>query len=192
MVNVYLPYNCHNNLDAISYYLSNIDNIVCNHSSPYCFIIGDFNADVKNVHNGKIIHIFGVYSYNFRKNERLIIADTLTCSSNTFTNYSSTNGITSWFDHIVITINGESVISDIFVEYKFVTSDHLPITVCFELDDIVTSTNDDSNKLGDVRTEICVNWHGVDNVQKSKYKYDIDYLLQSVDIDHGLVLYLKI
>jgi hypothetical protein len=140
LVNVYMPYNSPSNHEDFLFYLHKIEHIISSHSSPYCYVIGDINADVTCNENGIILHKFGYELYEFCKNENLLLADIEICCKDTFTYYSEAHGTTSWLDHVITNINAFRLITDISVDYNFVTSDHLPVQVGLKLNNVVTET----------------------------------------------------
>ena len=59
IVNVYLPYYaCQENHESFMYYLSLINSIVSSYKSPYMYVVGDYNGDIKTV-VGQTHHSFG-------------------------------------------------------------------------------------------------------------------------------------
>ena len=54
VLNVYLPYSDELNIDEYRFYLSKIKSIANEFSSPYIYIVGDFNANISAVAEGQI------------------------------------------------------------------------------------------------------------------------------------------
>ena len=46
IVNVYMPYDCHDNVDEFHYYLNKVNDIIEEYDNPHVFVMGDFNANV--------------------------------------------------------------------------------------------------------------------------------------------------
>ena len=59
LLNVYMPYYCSDNYDTFICYLQMVNSIVSDFASPFCFIVGDFNANILNKHGDQLTHRFG-------------------------------------------------------------------------------------------------------------------------------------
>ena len=97
LLNVYLPYCCHDNFEQFQMYLGKCGALLQEADTCKICVIGDFNADITSV--------FGKELVNFCKDEQLIIADVelLGHQSDTYTHVSHAYGTTSWLDHVVCT-----------------------------------------------------------------------------------------
>ena len=186
LINVYLPYNSTNNSDEYLYYLSKIEHIVSTYNSPYCYVVGDFNADVTKDENHAIQHKFGSELYNFCITENLIIADDELCPINTFTFLSEAHGSTSWLDHVITTVNGLNIISDIVVNYNFVSSDHLPLQISILLDKFVTTKEDLCDNVN-IRKRSKINWEEINTGEKIEYKKASEHYLKLIKIDNDIL-----
>ena len=183
LVNVYLPYDCPDNLDSYMYYLATIDNIVSTYTSPLVYVAGDFNSDIMMV-NGQIRQSFGRELVNFCKDESLVIADKdmLDCEQ-AFTFYSESWKSVHWLDHIVTTQAGAGLIQSICIDHKYIYSDHFPMFICLDLERLsqVLSTDTTSRAAR-------IDWQEVTDEQKSYYMYQSASHLASVALDHDLLM----
>jgi exonuclease III len=148
IVNVYFPYACEDNADSFDYFLSMIDSIITVHGSPYVYIAGDFNADLRQG-NGKVQHMFGRRLLKFCEEESLVMADKeMLDNTDVFTFYSDAHGSVSWLDHMVTTTAGNTLITVVSIDNSFVSSDHFPIIARLQAGDMhcVTCKDDISSK----------------------------------------------
>ena len=130
LVNVSISHDDGTNPDSYQSYLSKLENIVSDNS--YSCAIGDFNANVS--HGG---HRFGKELVNFCKEENFIITDKVLAASDCFTFVSSAHETVSWIDHIVSTHSLHSLIDRVWVDYPYISSDHLPLFACMNIADIL-------------------------------------------------------
>ena len=106
---VYLPCNRDQFYDDYCYYLDKIRCIIDAASTPYIFVLGDFNADIKSD------SVFGSELIEYCDNNSLCCIDKSMLLSDSFTFYSAAHGTTSWLDHCVTTESEKSIISDIYI-----------------------------------------------------------------------------
>ena len=125
LLNVYLPYQTDDNAHEYLEILGKIQAISDSFESTNIFIIGDFNADIKNP------SLFTPFLNAFINECHLIASDTLLLPSDAFTYVSDAHGSRSWLDHVLTTHSSHSSISDMEVKYDCVSSDHLPL--CFSI-----------------------------------------------------------
>ena len=70
-INVYLPCDNGENYNAFMEYLSKINATIENHSSPYVYVLGDYNANLRIISNKQISSRFGKELKEFCKTENL-------------------------------------------------------------------------------------------------------------------------
>ena len=109
------------------FYLSQLLQIIVDFSSPYLYICGDFNVNVLS-HSRFGDELRRLYSDNL-----LCLSDTLHLPSDTFTFISSSHDTVSWLDHVLSTISGHSLFTNISVKSDFITSDHFSLCFVFQL-----------------------------------------------------------
>ena len=126
-MNVYLPYQCEENIDDYMLYLGKLSSIINQCNTPYICIVGDFNAKI----NSKFEHEL----LTFVKSDKLHISDYefFGTNSGVFTYVSDSHCTTSWLDHHVCSYTMNAAIDDMTVLDKLPSSDHLPITAIFKL-----------------------------------------------------------
>ena len=78
---MYLPYCSDDNLDVFCYYLVKLDDLIKDFTTPYVYIIGDFNADTMTGKQQK----FGKELMDFCHGEELILSDVKKCPNTTCT-----------------------------------------------------------------------------------------------------------
>jgi exonuclease III len=174
VLNVYLPYDTGSNTDEYLFYLGKIDNMINGASSPYVFILGDYNANLKGDYNR-----FGRELVNFCKDANLVISDMLiNTDSDRFTYLSDAHNTTSWIDHIVSTTSAHGLVISVDVQYDFVTSDHLPLSMEVKLENIQTSDVD--KKCSPLQHVI--NWNSVSQQDIIKYRLHAERNLAELSI----------
>ena len=85
-------------------------------------IIGDFNADVTKVANGRIKHLFGSELNEFCGDNSLHVADVslLNTQDTHYTYHSSAYNSFSWLDHVVCTAGMKNIIDSVVIEYQYI------------------------------------------------------------------------
>ena len=133
---VYLPCDCDQFYDDYCFYLDKIRCIIDAASTPYIFVLGDFNADIKSD------SVFGSELIEYSDNNSLCCIDKSMLLPDSFTFYSAAHGTTSWLDHCVTTESGKSIISDIYINKDFVYSDQFPlcVTILCDISPICSNT----------------------------------------------------
>ena len=125
-LNVYMPYQCEENLDVYVEYLGKLTAIVESAPTSKLAIVGDFNAS-SNSRFEKELN-FMCEQYN------LIISDHEICGRNSgcYTYVSDVHLSTSWLDHYICSHDMHSLVSNVRILDKLPSSDHLPIEAEFE------------------------------------------------------------
>ena len=129
LLNVYLPHQTDYNADEYLEILGKIQAISDSFESTNIFIIGDFNADIKNP------SLFTPFLNAFINDCHLIASDTLLLPSDAFTYVSDAHGSRSWLDHVLTTHSSHSSISDMTVylpttylyAFLYMSSYYLPL-----------------------------------------------------------------
>ena len=180
-LNVYLPFSCHENLNEYVNYLCRINGIMETAGTSLCMALGDFNADLSN---RRVSHLFGRELLSFCNLENLIINDYhLLDRTNTYTFINSSSSTMSWLDHIISTSSLDAIIKDITVQYKFVSSDHLPLTVT--LDVIVDCIKSPLNNNETSRVQI--QWEKLTSDELLEYSDYTEKFLKEIFIDTNVI-----
>ena len=157
-LSVYLPYECDMYYDDYCFYLSKLQCIIDTSNTPYVFILGDFNADIQSA------SIFGAELIDFCDNNELCFVDKERLLPDTFTYTSQAHGTTSWLDHCITTLSGQSIISHVSVIDNVVCSDHFPL--CIE---IFSDINPLCNSTVPSVVKSSIKWHAAKDLDKHKY-----------------------
>ncbi len=183
LVNVYMPCSSHENREEFIYYLSKLDSIVAASDTPYCMVIGDFNADMKTDERGDINQVFGELLKQHCTAEKLLITDHLYLQNqNPYTFYSASHGSTSWLDHVVCTATMHELIQDVCIKYKYVTSDHFPITASIDIDvPGIHLKKRNQPKVSKVK------WEKLSDTEIEQYTNNTRETLNTVHIQHDLL-----
>ena len=177
-INVYIPCDIKDNLDEFLYYLAKINSIIEDHPSSHSCIIGDFNANITKGCKS----LFGKELVQFCESENFVIADALKCDESAFTFFSDAHNSVSWLDHIVVSSNLLPSISNINVDHRFITSDHFPVFVSFDLSIVKVDCN------VDIGHKSRIPWDKLSNDDIIRYGQLTESNLKSVIINHVLLL----
>lgn len=183
LVNVYLPYDKKDNMEQYIYYLSLINSIVTDYKSPLVYIIGDYNADLSQ-HQGPVVHRFGKELLRFCDDECLVIADKkLLNSNNCYTFYSEAWQSEHWLDHVITTESGLAFISNMYVDHKYISSDHFPITMSLDLQHVPKV------KISSERSGVSkINWSDINDHSLQDYTMLTAKCLSNVTLDHDQLM----
>jgi len=177
------------NLDLFLSYLSKLDSIICDADTPYVLCCGDFNANINcDNNNNTCKNNFGKELLRFCGDEGLVLSDQVFCKGNNIcTFYSESHHTVSWIDHILSTVNAHSLIEDISINNEYVTSDHLPVSVCVKVNDM---NIDPSHICASNIDYYCqnINWTDLTKHELNSYKIKCQDLLSNVYLDHDLIL----
>ena len=177
LLNVYLPCDNGSNLEDYRFYLSKVDSLIGN--TPYSAAFGDFNANIKSS-----THRFGKELVHFCETENLIISDSIIGDKDKFTFYSEAHDSTAWLDHLVSSSSFHSLIENIYVDNSLVSSDHFPIFVHLNVDQV---------NFVNSHPAVCENkkrimWSEVSDHEIGKYTDASNMCFSGVILDHSLIL----
>ena len=174
---IYLPYYCPDNEEEFSIKLGQLMSIVEGIDSPSVMLVGDFNANIS--HN---LSSFGTQLINVCADNELIFSSKIMLPSDSFTYISESWNTTSWLDHVICTQEGHIGISNISILYESAFSDHVPISISINLDDL-TSFNENSTSTSN--HHIC--WDKVSLENKVLYNNFTNVLLSNIAIPESAV-----
>jgi hypothetical protein len=178
-LNVYLPVDCAQNIDDFLFYLSKIEDFMDNYS-PYAAVLGDFNTNLlQNSHS-----VFRRHLIQHCTDNNLVIADQRYCSQDTFTFFSDAHHSVSWLDHMITNINMLTLISNMYVNYGYVSSDHFPL--CAELK--VPADKEDAQQDETPKEGNNVRWDKLSDQDLSIYSNATDHALKKIKLPIHLLL----
>jgi len=120
-----------------------------------------------------------------RSDINLILSDINRLSDNTFT-YCSDSGLNlSWTDHLLCSPVIDDLISRVNTLYDFVSSDHKPITVCFEKLLVCSESIQREAKVFDIL--ILPDWESANKMQLNNYRDKLAGALCNVIIPSALL-----
>ena len=101
IINVYFPYESHNNFDEFMNYLGKVYSIIHMADTPYVLVMGDMNANTYMYSERNRVSVFGEELVKFCNEYSLILSDVskLGCSANIYTHYSDAHHSVYWLDH---------------------------------------------------------------------------------------------
>ena len=163
-------------------YLGKINSIFTDFNSPYCYFVGDFNADITEC-NGKVNKAFGRELISFVEEEEFIICDQMSLCKSSYTYISDAHSTTSWLDHCITSKTGSLIIKDMDILYDFVTSDHKPLVFSLLVSGISTITSDDLSG----KTNNGINWCELEQSQLIQYTKDTMTKLKQVKLPSDVI-----
>ena len=105
-----MPYECNEFYDDFCFYLDKVKCIIESANTPYVFVMGDFNADIK------CSSIFGSELIEFCNMKDLcFFLLTNLCFYDTFTYVSQSYNPMSWLDRCITTGAGKSIVSNMYI-----------------------------------------------------------------------------
>ena len=168
VINVYLPYCSHANIDKYLAYLSKL-NTMCETADHSCLcVLGDFNAGDNNMF-GQVLHDFCT-EYDF------ILSDKLLLPNDTFTYVSDSHGSTSWIDHCLSSDAFHQAIRCMSVLHDIITSDHRPLAFTIDCPNLPVF-----EETG-IKLATKVNWKQVTPAQKYSYGMRCKKLLSEIEL----------
>ena len=171
LICLYMPTDCKENEIDFLHYLGKLDSIIQEADTSNISIIGDWNAD-PTAH-------FGRELADFCSDKSLLISDIeLIGDTNSFTYISDAFGTTSWLDHCVSTMGAHNIISSVKILEDFLGSDHLPVSVNLDINQLPATNVNDSPK----QTPKTVNWNKVDAPSINRYCTLTENALQHVNL----------
>ena len=178
--NVYMPCDNPDNHDEFLELLSHLSTAVEESEALHIAMIGDFNANISpGTHT-----LFGNELRRFCIEESLTISDDKLCPPSTFTFFSEAHQSVSWLDHCVCNANLHSAVKDISVLYDYITSDHMPVLLTFDLGK-ATIDLDRTDEEPSVRK---IKWNKLSKEDLYQYHELTEHHLNGVRLNHELLL----
>ena len=151
------------------FYLSKLQCIIASSNTPYVFILCNFNADIQST------SIFRAELIDFCDNNELCFIDKEMLFPDTFTYTSQAHGTTSWLDHCITTMSGQSIISHVSIIDNVVCSDHFPL--CIEVEcDIIPLYNSTMTSV----VNSSIQWHAAKDSDKLQYMIKSEKLVSKI------------
>ena len=94
-LNVYLPYECKENVHDFTNYLCKMHTIFMNNNTVYNLAVGDFNANITRD------SLFGLQLLQFCEDNCYTLSDSVYMPDTSFTFHSDAHDTISWLDHAV-------------------------------------------------------------------------------------------
>ena len=182
IVNLYMPYDCHDNEDEFLHYMAKINDIIESYPTPYVYVMGDFNANLyTNNGNANVMSKFGTHMVNFCDEENMVIADSYILCNKSYTFVSSAHNTVSWLDHVVTTKPGCDLINNMCIKYDYVSSDHLPLMMQLGVSCVQVIEHEE------FIYKPHIDWSSVDKLSRDTYSSNTAELLSNVQLDHDVI-----
>lgn len=126
-INVYMPYQSDANYESYMNCLGKVAALIEESETTKIAVIGDFNAATDTVFYRELLRWCETFGMSISDMEFL------GKDSGTFTYVSEAHQTTSWLDHILCSSDMHKMIMDVSVSEPLPTSDHLPLTIHFDV-----------------------------------------------------------
>ena len=185
VLNVYMPVDHRDNLDDFQYYMYLIHTLFRESNTTKNYAVGDFNANIRKP------SCFGEEITDFCKDKSYVLSDKLLLPSDTFTYYSVQHDTVSWLDHIMTSVDGHCIMSNINVMYDVMTSDHFPLLFSITIDgDLMHATDTESvgDECGNDSNGLYrIDWSKVKLETQIRYYEITDALLSNVKVPSSVL-----
>ena len=180
ILNVYMPYDDRSHGENYECFLSHlglIHSLIQDSDTSCAFVIGDWNANISNN------SIFGNELLSFCSDFNYVLSDVniLGQTDNNFTFYSESHSTTSWLDHCLSTVQGHNTISSVNILHDFHTSDHFPISVALNIDNLPYFDPEVTKTKGKCK------WYLADEDSLKSYYTDSNELLSKIVLPNSLL-----
>ena len=122
ILNVYMPFDCNDNMNDFMYYLYKIDTVFKNNHTVYNMVILDFISDLLR------LSMFGRELCKFCDEKCYTIGDQKHLLENTFTFQSDAHDTVSWLDRAICSTAIFNKITSMNVLYSYLTSDYFVLS----------------------------------------------------------------
>jgi exonuclease III len=142
LLNVYMPYQCHDNYDDYCNYIGKLLAIVEECDTANIVIAGDFNAAVNTPFENELMQMCS--------HAHLVISDYdwFGRQSGVSTYMSAAHNTTSWLDHVICSHSTNLTIDNINVHELPPSSDHHPLGVTFTVRVVANGATNTANTYG--------------------------------------------
>ena len=174
ILNVYLPYQSHENEDLYLEYLGFLNSFIDDMKLTNIVIIGDFNANL----GISGTNLFANYMLEFCEERSLKISDKILLPDNSYSYVCKRDGVNhySWLDHVVSSLDFHNSIDSISIAYEMSDEDHIPVIINVNTDympEYSHVTNACTNKI---------QWESKSERDLNKYGKQTDKHLSNVKI----------
>ena len=132
ILNVYLPYQSHENEDLYIEYLGFLKSVIDDMNHTNIVIIGDFNANLGLTGT----NLFANHMLEFCQESSLKISDKILLPDNSYSYVCTREGVNhySWLDHVVSSHDFHNCIDNIHIAYEMTDEDHIPLIINVNID----------------------------------------------------------
>ena len=172
ILNIYTPYECSQNEDEYLNRLAWVMSFIQDNASTCFFIVGDMNADVSDGSS-----IFANHLMQFCSDNGLVLSSKLLLPDSSYTYISEAWHTTSWLDHCICTADAHESLEAMSINYEFATSDHVPFSLCVNLENIPTLLSVNNNmRVGKI------DWSNQSEDDLKEYCAQSDTLLSNIEL----------
>ena len=169
IVSIYTPYESYANETEYLFRLAHIYSCIEELDTSCVYIVGDLNADVSDVNS-----LFTGHLHNFCGDNDLVLSSEAVLPRSSFTYISDAHHTVSWLDHCISTADAHESIQNIEVFYNLATTDHIPVCITLDLNNIPILTNQTNNC-----TKHYIDWSGMQQ-QDLSLRYSALFLPQNL------------
>lgn len=169
VISIYMPTNSTDNLVLFKDCLSELCAIIQAHGIESVFILGDFNADPRELFFKELL------DYCDEQILTCLDVDMLGLNSDNYTFISQVYGTCSWLDHCVVTQAARQCVTNVQIKYDTMVSDHLPLIIECNLNSLTPI----APQSAELHSKVV--WGQRDDEHIAKYTYECNKLLKLID-----------
>ena len=177
ILNVYTPYECHDNEPEYVNCLAHIAAIIDELNTTCVYVVGDYNADIADEYS-----LFAKHLLNSCRDTGLKLSSKLLLPYDSFT-FVSNWETTSWLDHYVCSSDAHDAIHSMEIYYNYATTDHIPVAATLNASDIPDLSNS-TNSCNRCRLD----WSRIKQTDIDNYCFQTDVLLKNIKIPTDALL----
>ena len=181
ILNIYTPYESYENVDVFVSRLAFIVSFIEENNSSCIYVLGDYNADLTDKKS-----LFAKHMNTFANDANLVISSKQLLPDSSFTYVSEAWNTTSWLDHVVSTMDAHATIECMEICYGLATSDHIPITMVLNVNNVPTLAKNVENR------ETKINWSKLTEDDILKYSFYSNELLCKVNMPMNAICCTKV
>lgn len=181
ILNVYTPYESSENeveyLNRLAFINAFIqDNCICS-----VYVVGDMNADINDSNSLFAKHLICLSEdNNFTLSSRVLLpADSYTYTSEAWHS-------TSWLDHCLSTADGHAAIENMGIKYGVTTTDHIPLALTINIEELPSTVSNDNAISGNVSTRL--DWSTLSEEDLLAYYTNTDHYLSNVYLPREAIM----
>ena len=177
LINVYLPYECNDNVDEYLDSIGVLTSLVDNAPTHHVCVVGDFNADI---HKRR----FGQHVAQLCTDKNLVFVDIERLPDSSFTYMSAAHNSTSWLDHVLCSHSTNILIDDVKIMYDYVLFDHIPMQITLNM----RCARMQNVQYADREGTCAPNWVKASDRDRRQYSHRCELLARSMHVPREVIV----